>query len=150
MIEEAACAEATFYAFEDPSEPEIGLSYCATCPVRSWCLREVRPATSNFDGVAGGHVWKNGEHIGGSREDGILLDYMREAGKKLPERAYRAIRQRKPKAPPKPKPNYTAVRFLLNGHILWEDVELVDRQLAAAHLIGDGWTEEDAKRFCGL
>lgn len=41
----------------------IALSICAICPVRKECEEWVRPASSYFDGVAAGHIYKHGRQI---------------------------------------------------------------------------------------
>ena len=43
---------------------EWALQVCAPCTVKEWCLAEVRPAESHFDGVAGGVAWINGKPLG--------------------------------------------------------------------------------------
>lgn len=40
------------------------LTYCQVCPVIDECLRQVRPETSGFTGIAAGHVWINGRQPG--------------------------------------------------------------------------------------
>ena len=60
-------------------EPATALSICALCPVRLWCLKLVEPASSHYDGIAGGHVWREGKLQDGhtDKEEPILQIYMR-------------------------------------------------------------------------
>lgn len=39
------------------------LQVCRRCPFRAECIALVKPAQAQFDGVAGGRVWCNGEVI---------------------------------------------------------------------------------------
>ncbi len=74
-IDRAPCA-GKWYAIE-PIEPsrqfvrndEIvlaslpGLRLCTGCPFVRECIARVQPASSWFDGVCGGRVWRNGNVI---------------------------------------------------------------------------------------
>ena len=37
------------------------LAICRTCEYQVECLKQVNPAESNYDGIAGGYVWTNGK-----------------------------------------------------------------------------------------
>ncbi|KNB50118.1 WhiB family transcriptional regulator [Streptomyces caatingaensis] len=39
------------------------LRACAVCPVRRPCLDTVAPGDNLFDGVSGGHLWRNGRRV---------------------------------------------------------------------------------------
>jgi hypothetical protein len=138
MNEEAACSEVTPYVFEDPDNPKTALAYCAVCPVRAWCLRQVQPASSYFDGIAGGHVWKEGQHRGGDRKDPILRDYLRARDPNAIRRARRSERSKDP----------VKVRQFLDGWLPVEELTRIERRLAAAWLIGEGWTRSAAIKHC--
>jgi hypothetical protein len=64
--------------FEWPVFNTEALQVCDTCTVRAWCLEQVKPAQSYFDGVAGGHTWRDGELKCTSclKTDDILINYM--------------------------------------------------------------------------
>lgn len=56
---------------------DAGLGICQTCPVRSWCLRQVDPIRHNyFDGVAGGYIWKDGLARNPDPNDPIIVAYL--------------------------------------------------------------------------
>lgn len=40
-----------------------GLALCRECPFVARCLDRVKPAESWYDGVCGGHVWRNGKVV---------------------------------------------------------------------------------------
>lgn len=64
--------------FDDPQYATAALQICDTCTVRDWCLNLVDPARSYFDGVAGGHTWKEGRLLCKSclDTDRVLIVYM--------------------------------------------------------------------------
>ncbi|MEV7279704.1 hypothetical protein [Streptomyces sp. NPDC093111] len=39
------------------------LYVCAGCPFRAACIRQVRPAKTEFSGICGGRIWNNGEIV---------------------------------------------------------------------------------------
>lgn len=39
------------------------LYVCGGCPYRSGCIRQVRPAKTEFSGICGGRIWSNGEIV---------------------------------------------------------------------------------------
>ncbi|MGW6393290.1 hypothetical protein ACWFR1_22915 [Streptomyces sp. NPDC055103] len=39
------------------------LYVCGGCPYRAACIRQVRPAKSEFSGICGGRIWLNGEIV---------------------------------------------------------------------------------------
>lgn len=49
--------------FDNPALFYTALKVCRGCPVRMWCLQRVDPAKSHYDGVAGGHAWKDGHVV---------------------------------------------------------------------------------------
>lgn len=56
-----ACAGKDPQLFEFDMFYSEAVAICSSCPVRAWCLREVDPIRyKEFEGVAGGHAWKNG------------------------------------------------------------------------------------------
>lgn len=67
------------YIFDNEWTYGMALGMCEECPVRLWCLRQVDPARSYFDGVAGGHVWKEGrpqDRMTNPRQDEVLITYL--------------------------------------------------------------------------
>jgi len=144
MIEHAACTSADPYIFGVPDEPAAALTYCGECPVRAWCLRQVQPAISHFDGVAGGHAWARGEHVSGDRDDPILHDYLQSIGKRLP----RKVRRRRSPRERRESVDAVVVRQFLDGHVDHTRLNSVERRFAAAYLIGSGWERSAALRHC--
>ena len=74
-----ACEGQDPWFFEDPFAHQYALDICALCPVRLWCLNQVDPARMYFDGVAGGHVWKDGELVRSwlpDKPDPVLVTYL--------------------------------------------------------------------------
>lgn len=65
--------------FDHPEFPLPALKICRTCDVRAWCLRQVNPAAHFYDGIVGGHAWKDGKPLGefSNLEDPILKMYER-------------------------------------------------------------------------
>lgn len=75
-----ACSNADPQLFEFDLFYQQGIAVCGKCPVRAWCLREVDPIRYRFfEGVAGGHVWRDGYVIPQDEKTGkdpILLTYL--------------------------------------------------------------------------
>lgn len=46
--------------FEIPEFAPIAIDICNDCQVRAWCLKQVEPAKNFYDGVVGGHEWRDG------------------------------------------------------------------------------------------
>lgn len=74
---------------EEPSLFDVEFTYgmalaiCQNCPVREWCLNQVDPARSYYDGVAGGVVWREGipnPKWTDVRRDVTLIDYLARRG----------------------------------------------------------------------
>ena len=70
----AACVGVEPSVFDHYRYPEASLAlyYCQKCSIVEDCLTVVRPSKSNFDGVAGGVVWRNGYRVrpdNSTRED---------------------------------------------------------------------------------
>lgn len=59
--ETPACQDTNPDYFDMDFMYPAALAICEPCPVKLWCLRQVDPARSYFDGVAGGHVWYEGK-----------------------------------------------------------------------------------------
>lgn len=91
-MELASCRGKDPQLFDTFLNPLPALRICDTCPVRSWCLATVDPARSYYDGVAGGHTWREGMLKCSScvKTDPILINYLRRIG---------AIRRYQDKAP---------------------------------------------------
>jgi len=73
----AACVGVEPSVFDHNRYPEasLALHYCQQCSVVEQCLAIVRPSKSNFDGVAGAVVWRNGYRVrpdNSTREDRLL------------------------------------------------------------------------------
>lgn len=73
----AACIGVEPSVFDHYRYPEASLAlyYCQKCSIVEDCLTIVRPSKSNFDGVAGGVVWRNGYRVrpdNSTREDRLL------------------------------------------------------------------------------
>lgn len=77
-----ACGDADPEWFDMYEAPTIALNYCKECPMRRWCLEQVNPARMGYDGIAGGHVFKDGRVITrwSNINDPILKLYQRRAG----------------------------------------------------------------------
>jgi hypothetical protein len=73
-----ACEGADPVAFDQTEYQNTshGLNICANCPVRAWCLDQVDPAQSFFDGIAGGHVWIGGKIKWTIPNDEIARNYL--------------------------------------------------------------------------
>ena len=74
-----ACAGADPQLFEMDLFYAQALEYCARCPVRAWCLRQVDPIRNSlWAGVAGGYPWNNGfpnaAYI--NAQDHVLIAYL--------------------------------------------------------------------------
>ena len=82
MKEEAKCRGLDPRIFDWPAFNTEALQICDTCTVRAWCLDQVRPAQSFYDGVAGGHTWSNGALVCKSciKTDPILIRYIERIG----------------------------------------------------------------------
>ena len=73
-LSDAACVGVEPAVFDHYRYPEasLALHYCQRCAIVEQCLTVVRPSKSNFDGVAGGVVWRNGYRVrpdNSTRED---------------------------------------------------------------------------------
>ena len=139
MASEAACIDVEPLVFDNYDEPKTALKYCAVCPVRDWCLKQVEPIESMFDGIAGGHVWKDGTHRQGNLKDPVLRDYVKQS-------RHRLKRSEQPKKTE--QVDRVALSQFLAGRIPHTALTAHERTLAAAWLIGEGWTEEDAVMRC--
>ncbi|URM90071.1 WhiB family transcriptional regulator [Streptomyces sp. MRC013] len=51
------------------TEARPALTACERCPVVRRCLEVVAPAENWFDGVSGGHLWRNGRPVPLRRRD---------------------------------------------------------------------------------
>lgn len=77
-----ACVGKNPELFDWPEFAYAAIEICNECPVQAWCLREVDPARSYFDGVAGGHQWRDGQVLNrysDPRNDTILQIYLSQA-----------------------------------------------------------------------
>lgn len=74
------CADQEPEIFENEWLYNVALGYCRDCPVQKWCLDWVDPAKHFFDGVAGGHVWKDGVIVRSYTDpenDAVLMTYLK-------------------------------------------------------------------------
>lgn len=64
LYNEAACLDADPQLFDatipTTKNAELALGYCKTCPVVAECLTVLKPDRSQYDGIAGNLVWRNG------------------------------------------------------------------------------------------
>lgn len=62
----------------------MALAICATCPVKTWCLNTVDPHRNYYDGVVGGHAWRDGMiiHKYSDTTDPVLQLYLKKRGRK--------------------------------------------------------------------
>lgn len=51
------------YIFDNTWTYGMALGTCQTCTVQAWCLQTVDPARNYYDGVVGGHVWRDGRPV---------------------------------------------------------------------------------------
>ncbi|MFE5970111.1 hypothetical protein [Streptomyces sp. NPDC056463] len=62
--EDFAVADHRFKTSKDLIELcEPVLYVCGGCPFRAACIRQVRPAKSEFSGICGGRIWSSGEIV---------------------------------------------------------------------------------------
>lgn len=81
-LELANCKSADPELFENEWLFGIGLNICKECPVRSWCLNWVDPKRNFYDGIVGGHIWRNGQLQSDYRtnpQDPVLIGYLKTA-----------------------------------------------------------------------
>lgn len=127
-----ACHDAEPLLFDDPTHPTIALSICAGCPVRDWCLRTVDPAASFYDGIAGGHVWRNGQVRDDDTHDPTLVYYLNGRDDETTVDPH-------------------AVRGFIDGVHDWTELTSVERIHAARHLYADSLlTSAQVADYCHL
>lgn len=67
ILADASCQGADPSLFDNTHYREAlesgALALCAGCAIPKICLEIVRPNRTWFDGVAGGHVWRNGHRV---------------------------------------------------------------------------------------
>lgn len=143
ITSEAACAEVEPLVFDNYQKPKHALKYCAVCPVRGWCLRQVDPIESFFDGIAGGHVWRDGVHREGSLKDPVLREYVSSSRHRLKTSKPRKRGERK-------RTDRVLLGQFLSGKVPNTLLTEKERALAAAWLISQGWSEDDAVKHCNV
>lgn len=139
----AACAETEPLVFYNYSKPKTALEYCARCPVRDWCLKQVDPIDSMFDGIAGGHVWRDGTHREGDLKDPVLSEYVKRSRHRLKTSKPRKRGERK-------RTDRVLLGQFLRGSVPHTLLTEKERALAAAWLISQGWSEDDAVKHCNV
>lgn len=96
------------------------IDICGACKVQAWCLRQVDPARSYFDGVAGGHQWREGQ----------VLDRWTNPAKDLTLQIY--LRPKKPRRTE--RVNEQRVSDFMVGLIPWNRITIEERHEAARRL----------------
>ena len=118
LYTEAACREASPILFDQIEHNALAteaLKLCESCPVSIQCFAIVDPHNSYFDGVAAGLIWRNGRSITAP-----------------------SIHPTKPED----DHDWVAIDRLIEGHIDWKVVRLVDRRKAALIMFERGYKQE--------
>lgn len=116
-----ACVGTDPYVFDNEWTYGMALGICKPCPVKAWCLQTVDPAKNYYDGVVGGHVWKEGVavHRFSDTTEPILRLYL--DSRLPPSQRSRPVDEQK-------------INDLMVGKLPWSRVTLAERLEAALRL----------------
>lgn len=100
------------------------IEICKPCPAKLWCLQRVDPARNLYDGVVGGHAWKDGvaqDQLSDPDNDPILGTYLRSRVE------HRAVYI-----------DETAVAGFISGSLDYTELTVHERREAAVRLVQAG------------
>lgn len=133
--EPPACKPEEADLFDNEWLYDQALAICAPCPVKAWCLRQVDPVPGFYDGVAGGHVWKDGQvvHKWTDTQEPIVQVYLASRrGTKVRSNDNQKILQ------------------LIIGNLHWTRTTFAERVAAAVEMSSGGYEPKRAMKTTGL